>query len=50
MYDQFQDSADMFSELETRLSHVQPVEVLFPRGGSRRLEQVLREWRAYSGR
>lgn len=50
MYDQFQDNVDMFSELEMRLSHIQPVEILFPQGSSKRLEHVLMDWKMYSGR
>lgn len=50
VYDEFHDNADTFSELETRLSHLQPLEVLYPQGSSRRLEQMLMDWKLFTGR
>lgn len=50
VYDEFRDNADTFSELETRLSHLQPLEVLYPQGSSRRLEQMLMDWKLFTGR
>lgn len=51
VYDEFQDSTDTLSELETRLSHMRPVEVLYRAGcSSRRLQRVLEDWKLHSGR
>ena len=50
VYDQFTDSVDGYGELEMRLTHVQPVELLYPTDSSKRLEQVLMDWKVYSGR
>ena len=45
IYDEFQDRTDSFSELETRLSHIQPAEVLYPSGASKPLVDMMKEWR-----
>ena len=45
IYDEFQDNTDSFSELETRLSHLQPAEVLYPKGASKSLITMLNHWR-----
>ncbi len=50
VYDEFVDDGDMFSELEMRLSHLQPVEVLYPSNCSERLKQALLDWTKYNGR
>ncbi len=50
VYDEFEDRTDAFSELETRLAHLQPVEVLHSSGCSRRLQQRLTDWKTYAGR
>ena len=50
IYDEFVDNVDSFSELELRLSHIQPVEVLYPRDCSQRLQQTLLDWAKYNER
>jgi DNA mismatch repair ATPase MutS len=45
IYDEFQDNLESFSELETRLSHLQPAEVLYPKGTSKPLVAMLNQWR-----
>ena len=50
VYDEFHDSSDIFAELETRLSHLEPVEILFQSGCSKRLEQTLHDWKTYCGK
>lgn len=47
IYDEFQDSVASFSELEMRLSHIQPAEILYPRGVSKPLQNMLTEWKRY---
>lgn len=47
VYDEFTDSASSFSELEMRLSHLQPAELLYPQGSSKALESTLTEWKRY---
>ena len=50
IYDEFQDCLDSFSELETRLTQIQPVEILYSEDCSPRLKQTLMDWKNYSGR
>ena len=50
IYDEFQDSLDSFSELETRLAQIQPVEILYPLDCSPKLKQSLLDWKNYSDR
>ena len=47
IYDEFQDNMESFSELETRLSHLQPAEVLYPKGASKPLVNMLNQWKKY---
>jgi DNA mismatch repair ATPase MutS len=47
VYDQFQDSTSSLSELELRLSHLQPAEILYPRSSSSTLEASLINWKKY---
>ena len=47
IYDEFQDNTESFSELETRLFHLQPAEVLYPKGASKPLVAMLSQWRKY---
>ena len=47
MYDEFQESVASYSELQMRLSHIQPAEILFPRGSSKSLQNMLMEWKKY---
>jgi DNA mismatch repair protein MSH3 len=49
VYDQFQDSTSSLSELELRLSHLQPAEILYPRSSSSTLEASLINWKKYGG-
>ena len=45
VYDEFQDSIESFAELETRLSHLQPAEILYPKEASKNLINMLSEWK-----
>ena len=45
VYEEFADTAPFFSELDTRLSHLHPVELLFPQSISKSLERSLEDWR-----
>ena len=47
VYDEFADSATLLSELKTRLSHLEPAEVLYPQGTSAALESTLVEWKRH---
>ena len=47
IYDEFQDDIETFSELEMRLSHLQPAEVIYPKGASKPLVAMLNQWRKY---
>ena len=44
LYDEVTDDCASFSELETRFSHVQPAELLYPADVSRALDGTLSEW------
>lgn len=47
VYEQFSDSVSSLSELQLRLSHLQPAEILYPRGCSTLLEDALTDWKRY---
>ncbi len=54
MYDEFTETSPSSSsssfpstQLETRLSHLQPVEILYPKTASRGLENTLMEWKRF---
>jgi len=50
VYDEFVDDMESFSELELRLTHLQPVEVLYPSNCSHRVKQTLVNWTKGNGR
>ena len=47
VYDQFSDSVSSLSELQLRLAHLQPAEILFPQSCSAILEDALLNWKKY---
>lgn len=47
VYDQFSDDVNLLSGLKSRLSHLQPAEVLYPQGVSRAVENSFLEWKRY---
>ena len=47
VYEQFSDSVSSLSELQLRMSHLQPAEILYPRGCSTLLESALTDWKKY---
>ena len=47
VYDEFVDNVASFSQLEMRLSHVHPAEMLYPHGTPKTLEESLLQWKRY---
>ena len=47
VYEQFADSPASLSELQLRLSHLQPAEILYPQGCSKLLDDTLTAWKKY---
>ena len=47
VYDEFVDNMASFSQLEMRLSHLHPAEILYPHGTPKALEESLLQWKRY---